>query len=178
MQTLVVYESMYGSTRAIAEAIATGTKSAGPVSVLPACEVNPEALDGVGLLVVGAPTHAWSLPRPRTRRAAVSAPSPGSPRAEVNATEPGVRELLSDLPELECPAAAFDTRFKAPALVTGRSSRSIARRLRHRGATLVTGPRSFLVDRSNHLLPGQAELAAAWGTELVADRQHLIGRHH
>lgn len=179
MQVLVVFESMYGNTRHVAEAIGAGARADDiEVSVVAAAEVNPEALGGVGLLVIGAPTHAWSLPRPRTRQAAVTKPAPGSPRAEPTATEPGVRELLESLPELECPVAAFDTRFKGPFLVTGRSSHLIGRALRRHGATMVTRPQSFFVSRGNHLRAGETARAERWGAELVRDRQRLAGRHH
>ncbi len=177
MRTLVVYESMYGNTRQVAEAIARGARAGGEASVLHVTDVNPDALDSVGLLVVGAPTHAWSLPRPSTRHSAVRKPNPGSPYTELSAEGPGVRELLDRLPRLDCPAAAFDTRFGAPALFTGRASRAINRGLRRHGATLVGQRQSFLVTKANRLRTGQLERAEAWGRALVGDRRNLVGRH-
>ena len=52
--------------------------------------------------------------------------------------------------------------------MTGRAPKGIARRLRHHGYELLAEPESFLVDRQNHLLPGEEERAAAWGTQLAA----------
>ena len=66
MKVLVVYESMFGNTKAIAEAIGEAL-AAEVVEVSDAPDVLP---DDVGLLVVGAPTHAFSLSRPATRQSA------------------------------------------------------------------------------------------------------------
>ncbi|HEX2904851.1 MAG TPA: flavodoxin domain-containing protein [Jatrophihabitans sp.] len=178
MFTLVVYESMYGNTRQLAEAIAAGARTGGEAETVPVSEVNPDGLEHVGLLVVGAPTHAWGLPRPSTRHAAANDSKAGSPPLEPHAQDPGVRELLARLPELECPAAAFDTRLDAPAAFTGRAGRAIAKGLRRRGASLVDRPRSFLVGKQNTLRSGQLEQARAWGERLVSQREALVGKHH
>ena len=64
--------------------------------------------------------------------------------------------------------AAFDTRIDAPAALTGRASKGIAKRLRRCGFDLVAEPESFLVDKHNHLLEGEAERARAWGAALAS----------
>ena len=67
MSAVVVYESVYGNTRAIAEAIADGL---GGASVVPVSRAGvPEA----DLLVVGGPTHMHGLASSRTRQVAASA---------------------------------------------------------------------------------------------------------
>ena len=69
-QALVVYESMFGNTEQVAEAIGEGLRSkveAEVVRVDRAPEVLPDSLD---LLVVGGPTHAFSMSRPGTRESA------------------------------------------------------------------------------------------------------------
>ncbi|HLM17565.1 MAG TPA: flavodoxin family protein, partial [Acidimicrobiia bacterium] len=64
---MVVYESMFGNTRAVAEAIADSlARHFDRVDVLEA-DVAPLTLDGVSLVVVGAPTHAFGMSRPSTR---------------------------------------------------------------------------------------------------------------
>lgn len=70
MRAVIVYESMFGSTRYVAEAIAEGLADCAEVSVVPVAHANAEVLDGVDLLVVGAPTHLHGLPRPSSRRMA------------------------------------------------------------------------------------------------------------
>ena len=67
-------------------------------------------------------------------------------------------------------AAAFDTRLQGYALVTGRASKGIAAMLRQHGFQLVAEPISFLVDRHDHLLPGEEERAERWGATLGEKR--------
>ncbi len=77
MTALVVYESMYGSTKAIAEAIGEGLAPVGPVrvleiSALAAAPGGRTISPQIDLLVVGAPTHAFGLSRPNTRQDAAA----------------------------------------------------------------------------------------------------------
>ena len=64
MKTLVVYDSLYGNTEKIAQAI--GEAITGEVSVTRAAEVDVSELESLDLLVVGAPTHG-GRPSPGTR---------------------------------------------------------------------------------------------------------------
>ncbi len=171
MRAIVVYESMFGATRHIAEAVAEGLRPSAEVRLVRAADAEEGVLDGVDLLIVGAPTHAWSMPRARTRKGAPDyVRKPGSdltlePGADV---APGVREWLSSLHGLRVAAAAFDTRISLTPVFTGRASRSIAKGLRRGGAALITRPESFLVDKKSHLLPGQTERARAWGGQVAS----------
>jgi len=174
MRSLIVYESMYGNTRQVAEAIADGCRQSGEVSVVRAANCDPATLAGLDLLVIGGPTHAWSMSRPKTRDAAITSAAPGAPMVEAKPGEAGVRELLKRLPRLQCPVAVYDTRIGGvPAMFTGRASVAIARRLRRRGIRLLGRPRSFLVTRDSRLLPGELERARSWGAGLPAQRAGL-----
>src|SRR4051812_7866406 len=74
MRALVVYESMYGNTHAIADHVATGLRRRfDDVEVVAAGETTPDATDGVDLVVVGGPTHIHGMPRPTTRKSALDA---------------------------------------------------------------------------------------------------------
>ena len=67
MDALIVYESMFGNTRRLAEAIGDMLRAGGiDVTITPAREA-PSDLSDYQLVVVGAPTHAHSLPRPDSR---------------------------------------------------------------------------------------------------------------
>lgn len=170
MRAVVVYESMFGCTRAVAEAVAAGLGPHLGATVVRAADVTPGQVAAADLVVVGAPTHAHGLPRASTRRGAPGyvAKAHGALALEPGAdTAPGVREWLSSLGSLRCRAAAFDTRVRGPGLLTGRASRPIARALRHHGATVVGAPRSFLTS-SNSLVEGELGRAEAWGGELAA----------
>lgn len=66
------------------------------------------------------------------------------------------------------PAAAFDTRVDASAVLTGRASKGIARELRQRGCSLVAEPERFLVAKETHLEPDEEAHARRWGATLAA----------
>ena len=178
MRAIVIYESMFGNTRRVAEAVARGLARSGEVRLARADEVRPVDLAGADLVVVGAPTHAWGLPRTNTRREAVTTANRGDndlilePAAERS---PGVREWLHTLDRLGVTGAAFDTRLRAPRFLTGRASTSISRNLRHDGAQLISAPASFFVDRHNHLYAGEEERARAWGERLGVEASRHRG---
>jgi flavodoxin len=168
MRAVVVYESMYGNTRAIAEAIGAGL--GGDVEVVPVSEATPDRLAIVDLLVVGGPTHVRRMSRPSTRQAArEGARKPDSTvTLEPDSDGPGLREWFGSVRTLSCQAAAFDTRVKMPAALSGRASKRIARLLQRQGAKLVARPESFLVDKHNRLIEGEHTRATAWAQQLVA----------
>jgi hypothetical protein len=169
MRAVVVYESMYGNTHTVAEAIAKGLEMAGPVVVVPVGEAGRAVLEGADLVVIGGPTHAHGMTRASTRQAAVEAAGkPGSGLVlEPEAPGEGVREWMASLGEMEGNAAVFDTRVNWPAALSGRASRGIAKELRRHGFTLVAEPESFLVTKENALLPDEEERARAWGARLA-----------
>lgn len=172
MRVVIAYESMFGNTRLVAEAIAAGIGSAPDVEVMPISRVTLATLDGVDLFVVGGPTHMHSFARPSSRQASVQmADKPASGvTLEPEATGPGVREWFDELHgTLPVRAAAFDTRMHGPAVFTGRASRPITRQLRQHGARVVSPPRSFLVGKDSRLDAGEQERAREWGRILAKD---------
>ncbi len=170
MKVTIVYESMFGGTRAIAEAIGNGCGPRADVEVVNVTHADARKVDGTDLLVVGGPTHAWGMSRPSTRKGAPGyRDKPGSdlvlePGAD---TGPGVREWLTGLGQAHADAAAFDTRLRAPSAITGRASRGIKRQLSKHGLTMITRPESFLVTKQNHLVEGEIDRAWAWGSHLA-----------
>jgi hypothetical protein len=176
MRAVVVYESIYGNTLDIAEAIAAGLRSRAEVSVLPVREADRSGLGQVDLLVVGGPTHAWGMTRGSTRdRAITDGPGKGL-RTVAGKGDPGLREWLAGLTAGSVAVAAFDTRFKAPVIVTGRASRGIARRLRRHGLSPLTSSASFFVNRNNQLLAGETDRARRWGRDLAELATKQAGR--
>jgi hypothetical protein len=165
MRALVVYESMWGNTRQVAEAIGEGLGGARELEVREAAATQ---LDDVGLLVVGGPTHAFSMSRPSTRHDAVERGAPaGSAR--------GIREWLDELPAvLPMPVATFDTKVTTVRHLPG-SAKGAARRVHRNHHGTVVDRRSFyVVDTGGPLAPGEVERAARWGAELAA----TVGARH
>jgi hypothetical protein len=162
MTAIVVYESIYGNTREVAEAIAAGLGDARAVSVYDVASSVTHA----DLLVVGGPTHIHGLTSKRSRTAAIeSAHGDVEPGAVA---EPGLRDWLAELPRVaNAQAAAFDTRADAAPLLTGAASHGIARRLRRHGYRLL-GNESFIVESAEGpLADGELERARQWGMTLA-----------
>lgn len=167
MRAVVVYESMYGNTREVAEAVAEGLRTRYDVEVVPVASAAAETLAGADLLVVGGPTHAHGMSTHQTREAAVDALRKDALLTlDTAATGPGLRDWFKGLCG-HCRAAAFDTRYDASPVLTGRAARGIRRRLAHHGFAVVVEPESFVVDRHNRLLAGERARATRWGARLA-----------
>jgi Flavodoxin domain len=173
----VVYESMYGNTHLIADAIASGLDLSDGVEVLPVARADQSILELADLVVVGGPTHVHGMSRASTRTSALEAArKPGSTlQADPDAADVGLRDWFESLGDISGRAAAFDTRVSAPIALTGHAAKGIAKLLRHRGMDVVAEPESFLVDKQNRLLPGEEERARAWG-EHLATQLFTVGR--
>jgi hypothetical protein len=170
VKALVVYESMYGNTHAIAEAIASGLRHATDAEVMTVHDADVARVSAVDLLVVGGPTHVHGMTRETSRKAALdAAAAPDSGLAvDPDAEGEGVREWLESLGPLDVRAAAFDTRIGIPPALSGRASKGIAKKLREHGCTLIVDPESFLVTKDSHLEPDEEAHARRWGAELAA----------
>lgn len=170
MRAVVVYESMYGNTHLVADAIGAGLEPAFDVSVVPVSEAGPAVLADADLVVVGGPTHAHGMSRENTRKSAVeAAEKPGSDlKVEPDAAGPGLRDWLNSLGRYPVRAAAFDTRVHGPAMLTGRASKGLTRLLQAHGFHLVAAPESFLVDTHNQLEPRETDRAREWAATLAA----------
>jgi hypothetical protein len=167
MKALLAYESLYGNTATIGEAIAASLREHGlEVEAGPVSTMDPALAAEVDLLVVGGPTHVHGLTTTSTRKTAAEDAKNTFPQPTL---EPGLRAWLKTLPDGEgSQAAAFDTRIDKPVLLTGSAARGIARRLKARGYRLVAPPECFLVSTQTELLAGEVEHAGRWGAEVAA----------
>ncbi|GIH95774.1 flavodoxin family protein [Planobispora siamensis] len=168
MRALVVYESMFGNTQTIAQAIADGLATRMDVELVEVGAAPAAVPDGVDLLVVGGPTHAFGMSRANTRKSAAEQATSG-----LVSKGQGMREWLSALsghaPDVS--AAAFDTRFKNPWL-PGSARRGAEKLLRRKGLPVLTGSQSFYVSGTpGPLLEGEIERARSWGVSLAAMRE-------
>jgi hypothetical protein len=166
MRALVVFESMWGNTGQVAQAVARGLEDRcpeeGPVEVVDVAAEVPGDLGGVDLLVVGGPTHAFSLSRPKTREDAVTRGAP------TGHEERGIREWLDGLPEAQVPVATFDTRVDKVRHLPGSAAKKAAKEVRRHHLGHVVDSESFYVeDMAGPLLDGELDRAQAWGSRLL-----------
>lgn len=181
MRALVVYESMYGATHELAQAVAEGLRvGCDDVDVVAVSAAGEDLVDGADLLVVGGPTHMHGMVSDRSRRMAVErAEKDDDVELDPDAEGPGLRAWFDAMGrargKAHGPAAAFDTRLEGSPLMTGRASKAIAHRLHRHGNRLVVDPESFLVDHDGHLLPGELERGTAWGATVAAGAAARVG---
>ena len=161
-RAVVVVESMFGNTASVAAAVAQGLTEEVDVEVVTAATAAP--LDeGADLVVVGAPTHAFSMPRPMTRE---EARRQGALAVD---TCRGVREWIEDIPVgVHSPrVVTFDTRVMRTRRMPGSAARASARDLRAKGFSPLAASTSFYVDDvRGPLAEGELDRARAWGTRM------------
>jgi hypothetical protein len=160
MSALVVVESMWGNTRAVGEAVARGLgEEAGVVDV---GEAPLELPRDVVLLVVGGPTHAFSMSRSATRHDAVERGARGADETE------GIREWLERLqPSDRIEVATFDTRVAKVRRLPGSAAKAAGREVRRHHLGRLIATESFYVnDVEGPLLAGELDRAQEWGNEL------------
>lgn len=163
MRALVVYESMFGNTARVAREVAEGLAAHAEVELRAVAEAPDEPDEGIDLVVVGGPTHAFSLSRPTTREDA------RRQGAGVAADGPGLREWLDGLPAgAHHPRmAAFDTRVTKVRRIPGSAARKATRVVGSLGYAVAERPESFFVeDVDGPLADGELERARAWGDRI------------
>lgn len=171
MKAVIVYESMFGATREVADAIADGLRSAASVTLFNVNEAPPTVAARADVLIVGAPTHAHGMSRPESRAEAESwANDPKrSLTLEPDATGTGVREWLGSLAKSTgARGAAFDTRADIPRILSGAASHAIHKTLGKLGYTDIIPAESFLVTKDGVLESGEYDRAEAWGRGIAS----------
>jgi len=163
LRAVVVYESIFGNTRTIAEALGDGLRQVFDTSVLPVEEATTDVIATADLVAVGGPTHVHAMSRPTTREAAREAARERALTIDASANGLGLREWFADIgPQPQAVAFAFDTRREMPQSITGRAGHGIARRLRRCRFSNVRDAGTFFVDKNDKLLAGETERATEW----------------
>lgn len=163
MRALVVYESLWGNTEKVARAVAEMLADVGTVDVVDS-DAAPTSVDGYDLVVVGGPTHAFSMTRASTRADAVK--SHAAPNEPVR----GIREWLNVLsrPGTAILAVAFDTRVDKPRL-PGSAAQSAKHELRSLGFDTAVKQKTFRVHGyEGPLLDGELDRARTWASAVIA----------
>jgi flavodoxin len=140
---MVVYDSAYGNTKSVAEAIA-GSLGELQATTVPVGDFTPGSLEAGDLLIIGSPINGWR-PTPKIT-AMLSALGDGSLM--------GVR------------AAAFDTRVRM--FIHGDAAKKITHALKAGGAGIIAEPMPFYVKgREGPLREGEIEKAEGWARTIL-----------
>ena len=161
MKAIVVYESHWGNTAAVARAIAAGI---GPeAQALSTAEASGAALAGADLIVAGAPLLGFSLPTESMIKDLGTGAS-RDPRPP-DLSHPSMRAWLEALPQGSGRAAAFETRiWWSP----GSAAKAILKRLEALGYRPAAKAERFVVQgKYGPLKEGELVRAKAWGAELA-----------
>jgi flavodoxin len=157
MNVLIVYDSVFGNTAQIAQAMGNALESKKSVETVRVNEVNIDKIQGLDVLIVGSPTRGF---RPT----------------------PAITEFLKTLSQDNLKGvkvAAFDTRFSLNDIESsfvrfivktgGYAAKSIANKLKGNGGNLVAPPEGFFVTgEEGPLKEGELERAANWAMQIIA----------
>jgi flavodoxin len=148
MNALVLYDSQYGDTERIAQAVADALGEFGEARAARLDPTQPVELQGVDLFILGCPTQGW---RPT----------------------PTIQSFLEGTSSEELGGlggACFDTRFRLPRFMTGSAAKVMAAKLREKGVSLLVPPESFFVKGTEGpLRDGELDRAAAWVRMLMKE---------
>lgn len=145
MNTLVIYDSTFGNTAQLAQAMADKLGEYGIARIALANEAGLTEVEEVDLLLVGGLTQRHGL-------------------------SPTMKTFLKGFPRRTLQgkyASSFDTRYHMSAWKSGSAAQGIASRLKRAGASLIVEPESFFVaEREGPLEEGELERAAGWAEEI------------
>lgn len=163
MHALVIYESMFGNTAEVARAITEGMSASATVTSYEVGQAPAKVPLDVDLLVVGGPTHAFSMSREATRKDATTKTE--EPLVSQGA---GIREWIDGLasdPGLL--AATFDTKVSKPNLPGSAAAKAAKRLARTSQASMLDHKTFWVGGMTGPLAEGELDRARAWGEDLV-----------
>ncbi|HHY95023.1 MAG TPA: flavodoxin family protein [Firmicutes bacterium] len=157
MKALVVYDSVFGNTEKVAQAIGDSLGAKEDVAVSRVTDVKLEQIDGLTLLLVGSPTRGFKPTK-------------------------AIVEFLDRIPAGGLKGvriSAFDTRISAEDVnsrflktlmrVFRYAAEPIARKLEKKGGTLTVPPEGFIVkDSEGPLKEGELKRAAGWAKSIMS----------
>ncbi len=160
MKAMVVYESHWGNTAAVARAVAEGIGDG--TAALSTGEADAAAVADLDLLVVGAPVLGFRLANEQMYKTMRSQPGKGNP---PDLSHPPVSVWLKSVPAGTAAVAAFDTRVRGP---FGKAGPAILKILRQGGYRSLGEPEGFLVKGAQGpMREGELDRAREWGRKLA-----------
>jgi flavodoxin I len=158
MKALIIYDSSFGNTEQIAQAIGNALASQEDVKILRVSDVEPEQLTGLKLLLVGSPTQGFR-PTEAIRNFLGSIPMNGLRSVKVAAFDTRI-----SIDDLESPIL----RFLARLLPLRYAAKPISSVLEEKGGELVIPPEGFLVKGTEGpLKEGELERASDWAKQIM-----------
>ncbi len=169
MKAVVVYESHWGNTAAVAHAVAEGI---GPgAQALSTAQASAAVVSAADLIVAGAPVLGFSLPTDSMLKGLTA--NPGGHPTPPDLSHPSMRTWLDALPRgiagstgrPTARSAAFETRISwSP----GGATTTIERELDSAGYRPIAKAARFIVSgKYGPLRAGELERARLWGAELA-----------
>jgi flavodoxin I len=156
MKTMIIYDSFYGNTEKVAQAMATALGLGAEARRVG--DVQPGQLTGLSLLIVGSPTRAF-----RASPATVQLLG-GLPANALSGVKVAAFDTRMDIADAQVPGIL---RFFAG--IFGYAAKPIAARLQKKGGTLAAPPEGFVVLGSEGpLKEGELERAAEWARRSAA----------
>ena len=160
---LIVAESCFGNTLTVTRAIAAGLSEdpgGETVTIVRPSGAPRDLPPDLDLLLVGAPTHDFSMPKEQTRKQAAAKGATGD-----GAT--GVREWIELVTvRADLRVVTFDTSVSMK-FVPGSASKAAAKALKKRGFRRAERGQSFFVaGMAGPLVDGEESRAEAWGAKL------------
>ena len=160
MKTLVVYDSMYGNTAAVAGAIGDALRGQADVRVVPVAEATPDVLAEAELLFVGSPTQRFR-PLP-----AIIALLAGLPRGSLADARVAAFDTRIVIAEAHSAVLSFFVRLLGPSAY---AAPRIERTLRRAGGRAVLPAEGFIVvGTEGPLAEGELERATRWARDAAA----------
>ena len=162
-RALIIVESCFGNTRAIADSVAAGLIDGGVDAQVVDVDEAPSCLPAdLDLLILGAPTHNRGLPTTATRAKACAQAGSGKASHGIGGW------LETTVIPASTTAAAFDTVI-SKGWLSGSAAKAIAKALQRQQGRRTVSTRSFVVTASKGpLATGQESDARSWGRELAA----------
>ena len=158
MKAMVVYDSAFGNTERVAQAIGQALGSPEEVKVVRVGNVSPEQLAGLTFLIVGSPTQKF---RPLGTITGFLKGIPNNGLKGVKVAAFDTRATEGDIEKVRI-LAIFVKIF-------GYAAKPIADRLVKKGGDLAILPEGFYVaGTEGPLLEGELERAANWAKRIVA----------
>jgi len=161
MKTVVVYESLWGNTAAVAYAIAEGLGLVeGAVTT---AEATPEVVKGADIIVAGSPVFAFKMSNDKMRENIAANPGPAPTPPDLS--HPSMGSWLEALPKGTGYSAAFDTQARGP---FGSAGPHISKLLKAAGYEPLVKPAGFIVTgKYGPLRKGELDRAREYGKEIA-----------